>query len=113
MFEFDYMDYPLEKALSFIRGKWKFYIICSLLERPKHFSELQRSLGNISQKALSDNLRAMEKDGLLTRIRSGAAQQELYKLTRIGYGFNAVIDELVRWGQKYGAYVMEPDKFIS
>ncbi len=48
-------DYPLESILNIIYGKWKFHIICSLLQRPKHFGELQRSIGNVSKKVLRES----------------------------------------------------------
>lgn len=58
---------PVAVTVSLIGSKWKLLIIRNLLERPWRFNELRRDLEGISQKVLTDSLRAMEKDGILTR----------------------------------------------
>lgn len=58
---------PVETTLMLISDRWKVLIIRDLLDGTKRFGELKRSVGNISQKVLTANLRAMEESGLLTR----------------------------------------------
>lgn len=58
---------PVATTVQLIGNKWKLLIIRNLLERPWRFNELQKSLDGISQKVLTDNLRAMEQDGIITR----------------------------------------------
>ena len=97
---------PLESVLNIIYGKWKIRIICSLLQRPKYFGELRRSIGNVSQKVLTENLRSLEKDGLVLRIiQNNDISQVKYALTKNGYNMIPVIDEMVRWGRTYGKVV--------
>lgn len=105
MVERGLMEYPLETTLPLISGKWKFYILCSLIGCPKHFGELRRSIGNVSQKVLTENLRSMEKDGLLTRVIHKNEPQVMYKLTKVGDSVCPVIHELVQWSSKYETYL--------
>ena len=58
---------PVEATLSFMSDKWKVLILRDLLTGTKRFGELKKSIGSISQKVLTSNLRAMEEDGLLKR----------------------------------------------
>ena len=60
-------DCPVETTLMLISDRWKVLIIRDLLEGTKRFGELKKSIGNISQKVLTANLRSMEESGLLTR----------------------------------------------
>ena len=58
---------PVETTLLMISDKWKVLILRDLLDGTKRFSELRRSVGNVSQKVLTANLRQMERDGLVHR----------------------------------------------
>ena len=58
---------PVEITLSLMADKWKFLIIRDLLTGTKRFGELQRSIGGVSQKVLTNNLRQMESSGLINR----------------------------------------------
>lgn len=58
---------PVATTLMLIGNKWKIFIIQQLMDRPFRFSELRRAIPGISEKVLTDNLRAMEKDGIITR----------------------------------------------
>ena len=58
---------PVATTVQLIGNKWKLLIIRNLLQRPWRFNELQRSLDGISQKVLTDSLRSMEQDGIVTR----------------------------------------------
>ena len=59
---------PVATTVQLIGNKWKLLIIRNLLQRPWRFNELQRSLDGISQKVLTDSLRSMEQDGILSLI---------------------------------------------
>lgn len=58
---------PVATTLMLIGNKWKIFIIQQLMDRPSRFGELRRAIPGISEKVLTDNLRAMEKDGIITR----------------------------------------------
>lgn len=58
---------PVATTLMLIGNKWKIFIIQQLMDRPFRFGELRRAIPDISEKVLTDNLRAMEKDGIITR----------------------------------------------
>ena len=60
-------DCPVATTVSLIGSKWKLLIMRNLLVRPWRFNELQKSLDGISQKVLTDSLRSMEADGIITR----------------------------------------------
>ena len=60
-------DCPVATTVSLIGSKWKLLILRNLLQRPWRFNELKKSLDGISQKVLTDSLRSMEDDGIITR----------------------------------------------
>ena len=60
-------DCPVATTVQLIGNKWKLLILRNLLARPWRFNEMLRSIPGISQKVLTDNLRAMEKDGIIIR----------------------------------------------
>ncbi len=72
------------------------------MEGTKRFGELKKSLGNISQKVLTANLRAMEENGLLIRtVYAQVPPKVEYTLTDTGYSLKPVLDAMVQWGIKY------------
>ncbi len=95
---------PVETTLMLISNRWKVLIIRDLLEGTKRFGELKKSVGNISQKVLTYNLRSMEEDGLLTRnvFPEGPPRVE-YTLTETGYSLKPILDSMVIWGTEYKA----------
>ena len=77
-------------------------IIRDLLEGTKRFGELKKSVGNISQKVLTANLRSMEEAGLLTRkVYAEVPPRVEYTLTETGYSLKPVLDAMVAWGTEY------------
>lgn len=97
---------PVEVTLSMISNRWKTLIIRDLLEGTKRFSELQRSVGGISQKVLTQNLRAMEADGLVTRVVFAEVPPRVeYSLTPVGQSLEMVLDAMSEWGEEYKAAV--------
>ena len=85
-----------------ISDRWKVLIIRDLLEGTKRFGELKRSVGNVSQKVLTANLRAMEDSGLLTRrVFAEVPPRVEYTLTETGYSLKPILDAMVAWGTEY------------
>lgn len=98
---------PVETTLSLISDRWKVLIIRDLLEGTKRFGELKKSVGNISQKVLTANLRSMEESGLLTRkVYAEVPPRVEYTLTETGYSLKPILDAMVDWGTKYKAQIM-------
>ena len=86
---------PVETTLMLISDRWKVLIIRDLLEGTKRCGELKRSVGNISQKVLTANLRAMEESGLLTRkVYPEVPPRVEYTLTETGYSLKPILDAM-------------------
>ena len=95
---------PVEATLSFISDKWKVLILRDLLTGTKRFGELKKSIGTISQKVLTSNLRAMEDDGLLMReVFAEVPPRVEYSLTPLGRSLEPVIEALRVWGEGFKA----------
>lgn len=93
---------PVETTLALIGDKWKVLILRDLLPGTKRFSELKRSLGSISQKVLTAQLRAMEQSGLVTRtVYAEVPPRVEYTLTETGYSLQPVLDAMQSWGEAY------------
>lgn len=93
---------PVETTLMLISDRWKVLIIRDLLDGTKRFNELKRSVGNISQKVLTANLRAMEESGLLTRkVYPEVPPRVEYTLTETGYSLKPILDAMKEWGTNY------------
>ena len=93
---------PVETTLMLISDRWKVLIIRDLLDGTKRFGELKRSVGNISQKVLTANLRAMEESGLLTRkVYAEVPPRVEYTLTETGYSLKPILDAMKEWGTNY------------
>lgn len=93
---------PVETTLMLISDRWKVLIIRDLLNGTKRFGELKRSVGNISQKVLTANLRAMEESGLLTRkVYPEVPPRVEYTLTETGYSLKPILDAMKEWGTNY------------
>ena len=93
---------PVETTLTLISNKWKILILRDLLTGTKRFNQLKNSIGNISQKVLTSNLRSMEEDGLLTRtVYPEVPPRVEYTLTDLGYSLEPILDAMKVWGQGY------------
>ena len=95
---------PVETTLSLISDKWKVLIIRDLLPGTKRFGELKKSIGSVSQKVLTAQLRQMEESGLLTRtVYPEVPPRVEYTLTELGQSLRPVLDALKNWGEEYKA----------
>lgn len=100
---------PVETTLLLISDRWKVLIIRDLLEGTKRFSELKKSIGAISQKVLTANLRAMEESGLLTRkVYAEVPPRVEYTLTQTGYSLKPILDAMFLWGSEYKKTIESP-----
>lgn len=102
--EKEFPDCPVEMTLQLIGDKWKVLIIRDLLTGTKRFGELKKSVGNISQKVLTSNLRAMEESGLLIRkVYAEVPPKVEYTLTDLDYSLKPILDSMFNWGTEYMA----------
>ncbi len=93
---------PVETTLMLIGDKWKVLILRDLMEGTKRFGELKRSIGTVSQKVLTAQLRDMEDKGLLTRkVYAEVPPRVEYTLTDTGYSLKPILDSMVEWGMEY------------
>ena len=93
---------PVETIAQLIGSKWRLLIMRDLLDGTKRFGELKRSLGSISQKVLTSNLREMEERGLVERrVYPEVPPRVEYSLTEAGASLRPVIDAVRTWGVDY------------
>ena len=95
---------PVETTLTLIGDKWKVLILRDMMPGTKRFGELKKSIGNVSQKVLTAQLRAMEESGLLTRtVYAEVPPRVEYTLTELGKSLKPILDALWNWGEEYKA----------
>ncbi|ADX25502.1 winged helix-turn-helix transcriptional regulator [Streptococcus dysgalactiae] len=93
---------PVETTLSVIGNKWKLLILRDLLKGTLRFGHLKSSIGSVSQKVLTAQLRAMEADGLVHReVYAEVPPRVEYSLTETGLSLSPVIEAMSDWGQSY------------
>ena len=93
---------PVETTLVLIGNKWKVLILRDLILGTKRFGELRKSLGGVSQKVLTTQLRDMEEKGLVSRkIYAEVPPRVEYSLTRLGASLKPVLDAMWEWGAMY------------
>ncbi|MEK6790943.1 MAG: helix-turn-helix domain-containing protein [Deltaproteobacteria bacterium] len=96
------MDCPVEITLSIIGSKWKVLILRELLDGTKRFSELGRGVSGITQKMLTQQLRQMEKDGIVNRkVYPVVPPRVEYSLTTIGKSLKPILNAMCKWGSAY------------
>lgn len=93
---------PVETTLSLIGNKWKVLILRDLMEGTMRFGQLKKSVGDISQKVLTAQLRDMEESGLVDRkVYAEVPPRVEYSLTELGLSLKPVLDAMVEWGMEY------------
>ena len=93
---------PVAVTVSLIGSKWKLLIMRNLLARPWRFNELQKSIAGISQKALTEALRSMEADGIVSRtVYPEVPPRVEYALTELGESMHPIIKSMENWGKAY------------
>ena len=97
-------DCPVATTVSLIGNKWKLLILRNLLVRPWRFNELHKSLDGISQKVLTDSLRQLEADGIVTRtVYPEVPPRVEYALSDLGESMRPILDTMQEWGSRYQA----------
>ena len=102
---------PVETTLMLIGDKWKVLILRDLMPGTKRFGELKKSIGSVSQKVLTAQLRDMEQNGLVHREVSRKVYAEVpprveYSLTALGKSLKPILDAMWTWGENYKAQNM-------
>lgn len=100
-------DCPMTAAMAAIGGKWKLTTLWWLNERPHQFAELRRKVFDVSAKVMTEQLRELEADGLVSRQETGPVPAPvIYSLTDYGRAVMPVVESLRRWGaghvEKFG-----------
>lgn len=95
---------PVETTFMLIGDKWKVLILRDLLPGTKRFGELKRSIGSVSQKVLTAQLRDMEEKGLLERkVYAEVPPRVEYTLTALGQSLRPILEAMAGWGEEYKA----------
>lgn len=93
---------PVATTVQLIGSKWKLLILRNLRMRPWRFNELRRDLEGVSQKVLTDSLRAMEDDGIITRtVYPEVPPRVEYALSPLGKSMEPILDAMEQWGSAY------------
>lgn len=93
---------PVETTLTLIGSKWKVLILRDLMPGTKRFGELRRSVGGVSQKVLTAQLRDMEACGLVDRqVYAEVPPRVEYSLTELGRSLRPILDAMWAWGEAY------------
>ena len=95
---------PVETTLMLIGDKWKVLILRDLMPGTKRFGELKKSIGSVSQKVLTAQLRDLEEKGLVSRkVYADVPPRVEYSLTELGKSLSPILDAMREWGEHYQA----------
>lgn len=95
---------PVETTLTLIGDKWKVLILRDLMNGTKRFGELKKSIGSVTQKVLTAQLRDMEEKGLVNRkVYAEVPPKVEYSLTELGKSLQPILAAMQTWGEKYKA----------
>ena len=98
---------PVATTVQLIGSKWKLLILRNLRMRPWRFNELRRDLEGVSQQVLTDSLRAMEDDGIITRtVYPEIPPKVEYALSPLGESMSPILDAMAQWGTTYQQMMM-------
>ena len=93
---------PVATTVQLIGSKWKLLILRNLMARPWRFNELKRSIDGISQKVLTDTLRSLQADGIVSRtVYAEVPLRVEYSLTELGETLRPVLKSMESWGEDY------------
>ena len=97
---------PVETTLMLIGDKWKVLILRDLMPGTKRFGELKKSIGSVSQKVLTAQLRDMEQNGLVHReVYAEVPPRVEYSLTELGRSLEPILDAMRNWGESYKSQI--------
>ncbi|MCO6058348.1 helix-turn-helix transcriptional regulator [Pseudomonas sp. MOB-449] len=91
---------PVEVTLAVIGGKWKSLLVYHLIPEARRFSELKRLVPGITEKMLAQQLRELERDGIVSRtVYAEVPPRVEYRLTEHGISLKPVLDSMCAWGK--------------
>jgi DNA-binding HxlR family transcriptional regulator len=97
---------PVATTVQLIGNKWKLLIIRNLLTGSQRFGEFLKTIPGISKKVLTDNLRALEEDGIIYReVFAEVPPKVVYTLTEVGESLRPVLDAMREWGTEYKSQI--------
>jgi DNA-binding HxlR family transcriptional regulator len=98
----------VSEVLARVGDKWTVLVVSTLGDGPKRFNELRKALGSISQRMLTLTLRALERDGLVTRtVFPTVPPRVQYELTRLGRSLLEPVSELSLWARRNRAAIQD------
>lgn len=98
----EYPNCPIEAALDVIGGKWKSIILFRIMEQTRRFNELRRLIPNVSQRTLTNQLRELERDGLIHRkVYAEVPPKVEYSATELGQSLQPVLEAISQWSEVY------------
>ena len=101
---------PITISVNIIGGKWKIPILYTLREETLRFSEIQKVLNKVTQKMLTQQLRELERDGLISRkVYAQVPPKVEYSITPMGRKLEPILDSLCNWGKEYKEYINSKD----
>ncbi len=93
---------PIRTVLGKMTGKWQILILFALEDGALRFGQVKRTLGDITQRVLTENLRSLERDGLLTRtVEPGPPIAVFYELTELGASFVEIYTPVILWSNEH------------
>jgi DNA-binding HxlR family transcriptional regulator len=93
---------PVEATLKVLGGKWKILILFHIDGKPKRFSELKRRMPEITEKMLAQQLKELEKDGVVSRkVYPQVPPKVEYSITKYGKTLEPVIESMCKWGMEH------------
>ena len=97
------LNFPIDATVRLIGSKWKCSILCHLMDGGElRTGELRRLLAGVSQKVLTEQLRELERDGLVSRtVHPEVPPRVEYRLTELGGSLRPIIDAMCEWGAGY------------
>lgn len=96
------IKYPIELVVFLLGDKWKFIILCKLMKGTKRFGELEKSIGNISSKVLTQQLKDLEAFGFISRKTYDQIPPRVeYSVTELGKTLTPIMESMFDWGMKY------------
>lgn len=99
---------PVATTVKVIGSKWKLMIMRELLDGTKRYNELRKGIPQISQKVLTENLKSMENDGIVTRTAYAEIPPRVeYSLTDLGVCMRPIMEEMASWGKSYQQHICE------
>ncbi|MGH1377963.1 MAG: winged helix-turn-helix transcriptional regulator [Alphaproteobacteria bacterium] len=105
---------PIGETLGIIAGRWKPEILWHLRDKPMRFNELRRSIGDVSQKMLTQQLREMERDGLVKRTQYEEIPPRVeYRLTSLAGSLEPIFTTLVTWSDQNSNRVLKAQQMYD